>query len=51
MKKRRFAFALPLVAVGGLGRAHGGSTGSGKQQATSKDAALIYVGTNNDNGS
>ena len=49
MKKRRFAFALPLVAVVALVLALGVSTGSAKQQAAFK-AAWIYVGPHDDHG-
>ena len=48
MKRRRFAFALPLVVVA-LVLALGVSTGSAKQQAAYK-AAWIYVGPHDDHG-
>jgi basic membrane protein A and related proteins len=48
MKRRRFAFALPLVVVA-LVLALGVSTGSAKQQAAYK-VAWIYVGPHNDHG-
>src|SRR5690349_17812082 len=48
MKRRRFAFALPLVVVA-LVLALGVSTGSAKQQAAFK-AAWIYVGPHDDHG-
>jgi basic membrane protein A len=48
MKRRRLAFALPLV-LAALVLALGVSTGSAKQQATFK-AAWIYVGPHNDHG-
>jgi basic membrane lipoprotein Med (substrate-binding protein (PBP1-ABC) superfamily) len=48
MKRRRFAFALPLVVVA-LVLAIGVSTGSAKQQAAFK-AAWIYVGPHDDHG-
>src|SRR6478752_7224369 len=49
MKKRRLAFALPLVLVAALVLALGVSTGSAKQQAAYK-AAWIYVGPHDDHG-
>jgi basic membrane protein A and related proteins len=48
MKRRRFAFALPLV-LAALVLALGVSTGSAKQQAAFK-AAWIYVGPHDDHG-
>src|SRR6187399_3373559 len=48
MKRRRFAFALPLV-LAALVLALGVSTGSARQQATFK-AAWIYVGPHDDHG-
>jgi basic membrane protein A and related proteins len=48
MKRRRFAFALPLV-LAALVLALGVSTGSAKQQAAYK-AAWIYVGPHDDHG-
>jgi basic membrane protein A and related proteins len=49
MKKRRLAFALPLVLVAALVLALGVSTGSARQQAAYK-AAWIYVGPHDDHG-
>jgi len=49
MKRRRFAFALPLFAVVALVLALGVSTGSAKQQAAYK-VAWIYVGPHDDHG-
>src|SRR5213596_2516584 len=52
MKKRKFAFALPLALVAALILALGVSTGSARPQkrAAALKAAWIYVGPHNDNG-
>jgi basic membrane protein A len=52
MRKRKFAFALPLALVVALLLALGVSTGSARTQkkAAALKAAWIYVGPHNDNG-
>jgi basic membrane protein A len=52
MRKRKFAFALPLALVVALLLALGVSTGSAKTQkkAEALKAAWMYVGPHNDNG-
>jgi basic membrane protein A len=52
MKKRKFAFALPLALVAALLLALGVSTGSARTQkkAAAFKAAWIYVGPHNDGG-
>jgi basic membrane protein A len=52
MKKRKFAFALPLALVAALILALGVSTGSARTQTQSAavKAAWIYVGPHNDGG-
>ena len=52
MKKRKFAFALPLALVAALILALGVSTGSARTQkkTAALKAAWMYVGPHNDNG-